>query len=259
MNKYRAAFLLGLLLLGLLIALAVRPAASETSRKQVSSFQFDWDHHGLANFIFELPSAGDYGGADFTRIRVQVPGQKEFILADKDGWVDYSHGASVSTKLPKTLTPSDRVLALKVAANRTLLFLFGYGYASSFGRIDVLEISEAGKPRVVIHRKEFMLEEVRDLDGDGLAEVVGKSCMSQGWGNDLLTYDPFNIYKLNPISGGPAHLSLQLSERYNLKHYYGWAGPECSEDIAVVLHPPKGGKPIVVSKQVAEKMTAGNQ
>jgi hypothetical protein len=50
-------------------------------------------------------------------------------------------------------------------------------------------------------------------------------------------------------------LSLPLSKTYNLKYYYGWAGAQCSEDIAVVLHPPKGGKPRVMSTKEAEKLT----
>jgi hypothetical protein len=70
----------------------------------------------------------------------------------------------------------------------------------------------------------------------------------------LLTYDPFNVYKLGAISATSATLSLPLSKSYNLKHYYGWAGVQCREDMAVVLHPPKGGKPIVMSTKEAERM-----
>jgi hypothetical protein len=51
-----------------------------------------------------------------------------------------------------------------------------------------------------------------------------------------------------------ATLSLPLSKDYNLKHYYGWAGAKCREDIAVVLHPPQGGKSLVMSAQKAEKL-----
>jgi hypothetical protein len=248
------------LVLTFLIGLSGWSSPAGDTWKQVSSFQYDWDHHGAATFIFELPSAGADGGGDFTRLRIQVPGRKEFVLVNEDGWVDYpSDGASISSKLPKTVTSSKHVLAVRAMEKRTLLFLFGYGYASSFGKFDVVEISEAGDPQVVLHRDEFMLEELRDLDGDGIPEVVGKTCLSQTWGNDLLTYDPFNVYKLDATAGSPAKLSLALSKSYNLKHYYGWAGVKCSEDFAVVLHPPGGGKPVVVSKQKAEKMTASKQ
>jgi hypothetical protein len=63
------------------------------------------------------------------------------------------------------------------------------------------------------------------------------------------------VYRLSNAPGENARLSIPLSKRYNLKHYYGWAGPKCSEDIAVVLHPPKGGKPIVVSAKEAQELT----
>jgi hypothetical protein len=253
-------FVSSVLVLVLSIALGGWSSPNADTWKQVYSFQYDWDRYRAATFIFELPSAGADGGGDFTRMRIQVPGRKEFVLDNGDGWVEYtSKGASISSKLHKTLTPSNHVLAVKAADDRTLLFLFGFEYASSFGKFDVLEISEAGDPKVVLHRDEFMLEELRDLDGDGIPEVVGKTCQSQTWGNDLLTYDPFNVYQLAAISGGPAELSLPLSKSYNLRHYYGWAGPKCSEDFAVVLHPPGGGKPVVVTKQEAERMTANKQ
>jgi hypothetical protein len=54
-----------------------------------------------------------------------------------------------------------------------LLVLFGYSYASSPGSPDVLEVSKDGRPAVVFHRNEFGLSDLRDLDGDGLAEIVG--------------------------------------------------------------------------------------
>ena len=71
-----------------------------------------------------------------------------------------------------------------------------------------------------------------------------------------MTYDPFNVYAVGVSAGVPAKTSLPLSKAYKLKHYYGWAGAKCREEFAVVLHPAKGGKPIVVSAKEAEKMTA---
>jgi len=169
------------------------------------------------------------------------------------------YGSDESSLSPKLLKPnlvrSDYVLARKASENRTLLFLFGHSYASSPGSLDVLEISKDGEAGVVLHREEFGLMELRDLDGDAVAEVVGYPCLSQVWGNGLLTYDPYNVYKLGNSPADPAVLSLPLSKSYNLKHYYGWAGANCREDIAVVLHPPNGGKPVVVSAKEAQSMT----
>jgi hypothetical protein len=231
--------------------------AADDAWKLFSSFEYNWDNHGAATFAFEIPSSGPKGGGDFTRVRIQVPRLKEFVQTNEDGWVNFtSKEVSISSKLAKNLISSKQVLAVKGAQNRTLIFLFGYQYASSFGKLDMLEISNSGEPRLALHLDEFELEEVRDLDGDGIVEVIGKPCMAETWGNELLTYSPFSVYRLSAISGGTASLSLPLSKRYTLKHYYGWAGPQCSDKIAVVLHPPNGGKPIVVSAKEAERMTA---
>ena len=119
----------------------------------------------------------------------------------------------------------------------------------------MLEIAKDGDTRRVLHRDELGLKELRDLDGDGLVELIGYPCLSEEWGNGLLTYDPFNVYRLSNVPGGSATLSVPLSKSYNLKHYYGWAGPKCSENIAVVLHPTKGGRPIVVTAKEAQELT----
>jgi len=253
MARHRAV-----LIFALLFTVAT-PAFAEpqTVWKRVSSFTFDWDGHRDAQVVLEIPSTWSDPG-DVTRVRVRVPGQKEFTLANKQGWVKYrADEASVSGEIRKrpNLVRSPYVLVLKTAENRTALFLFGYSYASSPGNLDVLEISDAGQPRVVLHREELGLKDVRDLNGDGVAEIVGYPCFSQVFGNGLQTYDPFNIYTLGTTSAGPAKLSLPLSKRYNLKHYYGWAGPKCSDDFAVVLHPPGGGKPRVMRTKDAEKLT----
>jgi hypothetical protein len=236
---------------------AIAPA--QTKWQNVSAFQFDWDGHRDVNVLLEKPSEWNDPG-DFTRIRIRVPGQKEFVLTNQNGWVRYaSESASMMPDLMKkrSLTPSKYLLAVGAAHDaRTLLFLFGYSYASSPGSLDVLEISQFGQPHVVLHREEFGLAEVRDLDGDGVAEVVGFPCLSQEFGDGLLTYDPLNVYKLDATKGVQARLSIPLSKTYNLAHYYGWAGPKCSESFAVVLHPPRGGKPIVVSTEEAERIVS---
>ncbi len=49
-------------------------------------------------------------------------------------------------------------------------------------------------------------------------------------------------------------LDLVKTETYNKQQYYGWAGPECTEEIAIVLHPPGGGKPILMEANKADKL-----
>jgi hypothetical protein len=112
---------------------------------------------------------------------------------------------------------------------------------------------------LVLHRDEFGLGALRDLNGDGTAEIVGYPCLSEDWGNGLLTYDPYNVYQLSSVRGSEATLSLTLSKRYNLKYYYGWAGPNCREDIAVVRHPPGGGKARIMKSADAERLTSGSE
>jgi hypothetical protein len=225
---------------------------------RVSSTRIDWNGQNNVEVIFEVQSPSTSPGG-FTRIRIQIPGQKEFKLTNPDGWVKYN--STDASRPPKALSAQTQVrteylLALPVAENRTALFLFGSEYGSSPGTLDVLELSPGEQPQRVLHRPQFGLTDVRDLDADGVAEVIGYPCLSQEFGNGLLTYDPFNVYKLPQRSNAGAVLSVPLSKGYNLKHYYGWAGVQCSEQFAVVLHPPNGGKPRVMKTQEAEKQTS---
>jgi hypothetical protein len=61
--------------------------------------------------------------------------------------------------------------------------------------------------------------------------------MTETMTDELMTYDPFTVYLLPARPNRRASLSLALSKSYNEQHYYGWAGPKCREDIAVVKDP----------------------
>jgi hypothetical protein len=233
---------------------------AQTTWKKVSDFRFDWNGRRNVRIILEIPENWSDPG-DFTRIRILVPGEKQFEAKNDGGWVKFrSEGASTSANVRgyKNLVRSEYVLAQNASElGRTLLVVVGYSFASSPGSLDVIELPSSGPPRTVLHKDELGLRELRDLDADGTIEVVGYPCLSQEFGNDLLTYDPFNVYKLGPVSGDAAKISIPISRNYNIDHYYGWAGINCSEKIAVVLHPAGSKKPKIMSTADAEKSTEG--
>ena len=117
-----------------------------------------------------------------------------------------------------------------------------------------MDLDGAKPPVVVLRKKELDLVGFSDVDNDGVPEVIGAPCMSQEFGDHLLTYDPLHVYAIKK-GGRPAELSIPLSRAYNEAHYYGWVGPNCSEEWAVVLHPPGGGKPVIMRTAEAEKLT----
>ncbi|HEY7405062.1 MAG TPA: hypothetical protein VIB39_16165 [Candidatus Angelobacter sp.] len=156
----------------------------------------------------------------------------------------------------KNLAPSKYAYALSPSTTgklRPLIFLASPQYASDPETLYVFALDSAGRPKLILKRS-LHLGEFSDLDGDGVAEIAGVPCFSQGWGEGVLTYDPYNVYQLSNSPEPELKLSLPLSQNYNLKHYYGWAGPDCSEELAVVLHPPGGGKPVIVKTEEAKKM-----
>jgi len=238
------------------LAVLLSTSYAQTRWKQVETLHFDWAGPGqTATFILEKTQQSDDPG-DFTRLRIRTPGHREFVLTDSDGLVNFrkevcSFKADFCSK--KNLVATDHVLLLPVAG-RIILFVFGWAYASSPGSFHAIALDEGGMPFELLSLEEFDFVDFIEVDSDRTPAIAGKKCLSQEWGHDFLTYDPYSVYLLPKSQSGKATYSLELSKQYNLKHYYGWAGPNCSEDYAVVLHPPGRKKPIIMKSKDAEKL-----
>lgn len=220
----------------------------------VEEFDFDWSGKGTpAHFKLERHT----GQEEPSRLTIRIKGHKDFILSNDDGWVEYVTDFQPEEnflKINKNLGTSRFVLFLRITDGLPpLAFLESLDYASDPERLHVIGLDAAGDPKLLFNQI-FHLAELADLDGDGTKEMAGLPCFSQSWGNDFLTYDPYNVYKFPGLNDSGAMLSIDLSKEYNLKKYYGWAGPACSEKLAVVLHPPNHGKPLIVKSSEAEKM-----
>jgi len=229
-------------------------AAKETVEwTAVEEFDFDWLGKGTpAHFKLERHT----GQQEPSRLTIQIKGHKDFVLSNDDGWVEYETDFQPQEnflKINKNLGTSKFVLFLKVTNGLPpFAFLTSLDYASDPERLHVIGL-DVGDPKLLFNQI-FHLAQLDDLDGDGMKEMVGLPCFSQSWSDNLLTYDPLHVYKLETTPKPELKLSLPLSQDYNLKHYYGWAGPDCSEDLAVVLHPPGGGKPVIMKTEEAKKM-----
>lgn len=242
-----------------LVTLVTSLASAQTQWKQVETLHYDWAGTGKpATLILEIAS-DHYGGGEFDRVRILTPGNPEFVLQDKDGLTNFPKDTCQYKKFglckKANLVSSERLFFYRLPSGGTLLFVFGWAYASSPGSFHALALTAKGMPREILSLREFDLDDMIDVDGDGTPEFVGKKCFSQEWGNHLLTYDPYSVYRLPTSPTGAATYSRELSKQYNLKNYYGWAGEDCREDVAVVVHPPGGGKPVIMNSKEAEKLS----
>ncbi|MHB8539702.1 MAG: hypothetical protein ACYDCD_01985 [Candidatus Acidiferrales bacterium] len=250
--------------LPILLLVLVGPAFGQTSWFRVSTVHYEWNHDGRP-FTFILDKPTKWKGPGFTRLRILTPSHGQLTVEDADGLVKYADELGPTwvephfTALMKENPVKSPFLLLLPAdaKSRTpsLVFVVGWDYGSSPGSLHVIALGKGGA-RQILYRKEFQLTDYLDLNGDGHREIIGKECLSQTWGADFLTYDPYSVYSISRGRTLRAHLSISLSKKYNIEHYYGWAGPDCSEKLAVVLHPPGGGKPIIMNAKKAEELTA---
>jgi hypothetical protein len=210
-------------------------------------------HKSRSPYTLILESAGDID----TRLRIEVPGRRDFTLSTWDGITTLSEGLRDEKLAADNLLKSTYLLLtpkLKDDRGTPLLLVFGWGRGSSPGSLQVLSLDKTGYPIVVCSLTEFELTALTDLDGDDRPEIVGKHCLSQMMGERYSTYDPYSVYSL---AGADikAKRSLALSKEYNLKNYYGWAGPECREDIRVGLVDPQG-KPRIMSVEETKRLVS---
>ena len=216
-------------------------------------FDFDWQGNGQpAHFKIEQ-SQDD----QISRLTVSSKGQKDWVLENDDVWEEFARDFLKEEdflKKNRNLAASKYAFSLASSSSaRPWILLVTPQYGSDPGTLFVLALDTSGRPEMIL-KETLHIKEFRDLDGDGVAEIAGQPCFSQSWSDNLLTYDPLHVYKLENSPKPELKLSLPLSKDYNLKHYYGWAGPDCSEDLAVVVHPPGGGKPVIMKTEEAKKM-----
>lgn len=228
--------------------------------KVVEKVTYNW--RGDSNpyeFVMSIPEDYDAGG-DFTQLRILRGGREIFHLTDDDGFAKVKE-AVLSPEIMKAssqnLLRTEHLLMLPDLKGRSqypILMLFGWGYASDPGSLHVVALDSTGMPREILRLTNFDLWSTTDLDDDGVPELVGRKCLAEEWGSGFLTYVPVLVYRFGAAPDSPMTLDTVLSQRYNEEHLYGWAGSECREDLAVVLHPPGGGSPRILPAKDAEAL-----
>lgn len=232
--------------------------AAPTKWKIVQKFNYDWAGDGkVYEFTLSIPDPWNDAG-DFTELKISRNGKVVYVLSDQSGLVKFESEISdeMKKRAKQNLLSSPYLLMLPSdgKTGMPVLFVFGWPYGSSPGSSRMISLSKDGEPKEVFYRETFMVTAFTDFNHDSQLNLIGKECLSQGWGPDLLTYDPFTVFRFGETLSSPMTLDLALSEAYNKKEYYGWAGPKCREDVAVVLHPPGNGKPVIMDAKEAEAL-----
>lgn len=174
--------------------------------------------------------------------------------------MEYNYGGEkvkdFYTDLPKrNLVRSKYVLVLPMSKNPNdppVIFLRSWGYASSPERLHMIGLRPSGDP-LLLFNAEFLLEELNDMDGDGVYEVIGLPCLGEGLGEGAATYAPRQVYKIAFPIQKPARLSIPLTEQSTRQEYDGWVGAQCDEKHVVVDRKDKTKKPLVMTEEEYRK------
>lgn len=243
------------LLLPSLLLCCTNTAAQESKLKQLEKVSIDWQKSGkIYDIILESTDSMD-------RLRIKSPGYKDFILVDSGGFIPVKEALLDSSLIKSNQIKSKYIFVspeLKSRQHYPALIVFGYAYASDPGSIHVVMPDSMGVPKEAFYSQTFRLTDIKDLDKDSVAELIGKHCLSQLWGNRFgeecfSTYAPYSVYKISAKGKGKFSYNLELSKQYNIDNYYGWAGKNCSEETIVVLC-TKDGKPKIMKSRDAERI-----
>lgn len=221
----------------LLLLLSLFSSSQEQANwKPIETTRWEWGQADRPHTLI-LETQGDEA-----RLRIETFDLPDFVLPIANGVARLDNEIVNQELIADNLMKSSYFYLspkLRDQSGRPMLLVFNNAIASDPGGVHIVALNRKNLPLVVFSSAAFELSAITDIDHDKRPEVVGVHCRSQLWGTCFSTYDPYSVYRFSNRSG-KAVLSVPLSRKYNLKHYYGWAGPGCSEEIAVVLCAPKG-------------------
>lgn len=245
----------------LIISIAVQIGIAQETKKlpnpiTVEQVSFDWLGNGSKVTII-LQLLTDYGSPiEAERIRIHIPGQKDYIHDEKAGYGNIKD-ANLDKKINRLLIrdkfKSNRMALLPFDDKNKktpLLVIFGPSYGCCLSGITIISI-ENSIPHTIFGADQFFFVDYVDLDNDGIPELIGKMSLTEEFGNHYETYNPFYVYSLNEPRTKKAMWNKPLSKAYNLKHYFGWYPDFAATDV-VVYHPPDGSKPRVMREKDAD-------
>jgi hypothetical protein len=175
------------------------------------------------------------------RLLIIAPDGRTTVIAPENGIEKLTDDAGGPKNLLKDkLTHSDFAYAtprLRGPDGAPLLLVQEDATDVGPGDLRLYTLDKQGRPSLLTVVKAFELIAIVDLAGDGEPELAGALSYSQVAGC-LMTYDPRGVVRFTDRTHSRLVYSRVLSRAFNLKYYYGWAGPHSSERIGVAL----GGK-----------------
>jgi hypothetical protein len=261
----RPGLFLSSALIIVILVLGVTATSPAKEWKTFSRISYDWRGDSAPyEFVMRVPIDYDSGG-EFTQLVIMQGGKAVLTVTDENGIAEHSldgisHSSNEMKEMAKkNLLRSKHLLMIPNVTGRSrfpLLFFFGPGYASNPPSLHVISLGDDGVPKEILGLKNYNVHELVDLNKDSVPELIGRNCSPETYGmnEEFQTYAPFSVYRFGDTAVSPMILDLGLTRKYNEANYYGWAGPDCNQNLAVVLRPPGGGKPVIMDAKKAEAL-----
>jgi hypothetical protein len=216
--------------------------------KVIETIRFNFANDSIPTKILLVRDSTTEVG-EFSKIIIQ--GKHSYSSKNYNNWISLDNENTDVSKdvyrflTEKNLVKSNRVFLIPINKD-TLMFTFGMGYGGDASKVIIFRIN-GYEFKQVFDLNFWLLEISSRIEGHHL-EIIGQQCFSQLFGQSerYRTYAPFQVYSLSD----KFKLNEVLTKDYNLKHYYGYVGHDCSEDYVIVKI---DGKDVIMKLSEAKK------
>lgn len=202
----------------------------QTQWKIVQEINFDWNKDGHADLIsLAIPDVWNDPG-EFTRLTVAIKGKPA---------VDFKvEGIHIHGFYNESLVNSEYVaLIASETADKPLLVLKQYAYASAPGKFTIIALKKDSVPEIVFD-KMFTPQSLYSYKDK--TTFTGMQDSTECHGMYHCSYNPQLVYRLSRTDKGALKFEIDLteSEKLNKTNNYPWAGPDYLKD-KLVFTPPR--------------------
>ncbi len=229
-KSYINSFIIGLLLFILLISdgkaqdtLFAGLRWKNGAYNQIDEILYDIDRDLVADTISVCKIMNWSDPGDFHELKIKFSSGKQISVYNLGDWVNMNKEQEEYFHAINNVN-SNRFIIAEISKEKNLLFLFGYSYASSPGKLTIIELRKNNA--IPVFQAGFDLQKIEDIDNDGEKEIIGyryfsERCCYEDSISVGATYNPFHVLKM---VNDTLVTDTGLSENYNIKNYAGFFG-----------------------------------
>ncbi len=201
--------------------------------KMYDSIYVDLNKDRISDTIFIYKIEPWDAPGDFHRIVIHYSSSNNTLEINNMGdWKLLDTERDDKTHLNQSsIINSNKFIITDITQNLRVLILKGYSFASSPGRLTIIDLNNIA-PKILFDDLTFKILKIEDLDKDQIAEIIGLDYFGQcihhqETNKEACTYVPYFVLKYD---SGKYGIDTALSETYNYEKRGNYFGLKFTEE-----------------------------